>query len=351
MTPLPPRMRAVHQPDATSSTLILASTTVPQPTPGHVLVRVIATAPCYSELTWAAMNPEFFPADKEPIPGQDMAGIVVCAGNSDSRFKPGDEVFCRLDATRPGGLAEYTTALESELAHKPSFLSWIEAAATPLSALTAWQALFVHGGLDPAALLSEDPAEAAAAKERNTALRVLITAAGGSVGGFAIQFAAAAGAQAVVGVCSTGKVAGVLKLGATAVVDYHKESVAAWMAPDRGERRNEFDLVLDCVGGESAADLWEAVRDGGDFISISDMPDRLRPADNTKVLRKSQFFIVQSLGMQLAKIARVMATGCVRPLVDSVYEFEDFQAAFAHLDRRSANGKIVIRVSKLDKQG
>ncbi|KID86544.1 reticulon-4-interacting protein [Metarhizium guizhouense ARSEF 977] len=123
---LPASMRAVRQRDKLTPELALAQTPVPVPSqPADVLVEVAATALCYSELTWARQNPRFFPPDKEPVPGQDMPGTVVQVGpgsSSSSSFKPGDQVFCRIDATRAGGLRDYTLALESELALKPACL-------------------------------------------------------------------------------------------------------------------------------------------------------------------------------------------------------------------------------------
>lgn len=335
--PLPSTMRAVIQPSPTSSQLTLTHTPVPTPSPGQVLIKVIATAPCYSELTWLAQNPEFFPPDKELVPGQDVSGIVVRSA-PDSAFQPGDHVFCRLDATRPGGLRDYTIALESELAAKPASIDWVPATATPLSALTAWQALFEHGSLDSTALWGDE-----AATQRNKAKKVLITAAGGSVGGFAVQLAVAAGVSAVVGVCSGGKAARVTSLGAASIIDYTSISVLEWM--EKHGSAEEFDLVIDCVGGDTMTGLWAAVKDGGEFISVSDFPDRLRPQGCTKVLAKSEFFIVKSLGSQLTEIARLLENKVLQPLVDSVYEFDSFQGAFDKLDTRSAGGKIVIQVN------
>jgi NADPH:quinone reductase-like Zn-dependent oxidoreductase len=171
----------------------------------------------------------------------------------------------------------------------------------------------------------------------------LVTAAGGSVGGFAIQLAAAAGASAVVGVCSRDKAQQVQSLGATDVVDYKKQGIDAWVRENPQER--EFDLVVDCVGGDSMLGLWTAVKDGGGIISVCDMPDRLRPEGTAKQSATSKFFIVQSLGGQLADISRLLEQGRLKPLIDSVYEFDDYQKAFDKLDQRTARGKIVVKVS------
>ncbi|KAG5984973.1 hypothetical protein E4U55_002380 [Claviceps digitariae] len=335
---IPATMRTVRQLDKMAPDLVLIETPVPKLAhASDVLVKVAATAPCSGELDWVRRYPSVFPEDKEPVPGQDVAGTVVASGPN-SVFRPGDEVFCRIDASRPGGLREYTVALESELALKPASVDWISAAAVPLSALTAWQALFYYGGLENEALFGDQEA-----KERNAAKRVLITAAGGSVGGFAVQLAAASGVHMIVGVCGTDKVEQVLGLGATVVVDYKKQKLESWV--DENPEDREVDIVIDCVGGDTMTGLWRAIKDGGNFISISDSPDRMRPKGNTKRLNKSEFFIVKSLGSQLTEIAQLVGQGLIKPLVDSVFEFEDYQKAFDKLDQKSARGKIVIKVA------
>ncbi|KAG5952288.1 hypothetical protein E4U57_006256 [Claviceps arundinis] len=333
-------MRTVRQRDLLTPELILLNTPVPKLTQAseeEVLVKVAATALCSGELEWASRFPDIFPQDKKPVPGQDIAGTVVFSGPK-SAFRAGDEVFCRIDASRPGGMREYTVALESELALKPASMDWISAAATPLSALTAWQALFYHGSLEKDALFGDRQARA-----RNATKKILITAAGGSVGGFAVQFSVCSGAKLIVGVCGTDKVEQVLGLGATTVVDYKKQKLENWV--DENPKDREVDIVIDCAGGDTMAGLWRAIKDGGDFISISDVPDRLRPAENVKELKRSKFFIVSSLGSQLTEISQLLDHGLVKPLLDSVYAFEDYQQAFLKLDQGSAKGKIVIKVA------
>ncbi|KAG6077563.1 hypothetical protein E4U16_002167 [Claviceps sp. LM84 group G4] len=336
---IPATMRTVRQRDILAPELILLDTPVPKLTQAseEVLVKVAATALCSGELEWASRFPDIFPQDKEPVPGQDIAGTVVVSAPN-SAFRAGDEVFCRIDASRPGGMREYTVALESELALKPASMDWISAAATPLSALTAWQALFYHGSLEKDALFGDRQA-----RSRNATKKILITAAGGSVGGFAVQFSVCSGAETIVGICGTDKVEQVLGLGATMVVDYKKQKLENWV--DENPKDREVDIVIDCAGGDTMAGLWKAIKDRGDFISISDVPDRSRPQGNTKELKRSEFFIVNSLGSQLTEIAQLLDQGLVKPLVDSVYAFEDYQQAFLKLDRGSAKGKIVIKVA------
>ncbi|KAG6037497.1 hypothetical protein E4U41_005064 [Claviceps citrina] len=106
--------------------------------------------------------------------------------------------------------------------------------------------------------------------------------------------------------------------------------------PRAGHRRHRRGRLR---AGPGLRDLWRAVKDGGDLISVSDLPHRMRPEGCAKKLNRSEFFIVKSLGSQLTEIAHLVARGLVRPLVDSVYELEDYQKAFDKLDQRSARGK------------
>ncbi|RYP29798.1 hypothetical protein DL767_006539 [Monosporascus sp. MG133] len=334
---LPEKVKTILQPDIRTTKLILTETPFPRPLdPDDVLVRVHATAPCNGELMWAQMEPKLIPDNKLPVPCQDLAGTVVSA-QLDSGFAVGDDVFCRIDATRPGAGREYTIAKKRELAHKPKSLSWVDAAATPLSSLTAWQALFVHGTLDAAGIHGD-----AAAREQNGKQRVLITGAGGSVGGWAVQLAALAGAGVVVAVCGPDKEAAVKQLGATEALNYRETSVREWATTDAGR---QVDLVVDCIGGETLAGCWIPVREGGVMISVNTPPDMVKPAGLNKKLAKSLFFIVDPYGKNLKEIATLIEAGKVKPLVDSVWEMNDFQKAFERLEEGHAKGKIIIKIS------
>ncbi|KAK5655734.1 hypothetical protein OQA88_5271 [Cercophora sp. LCS_1] len=333
---LPPTMKSLLQPSRTSPTLI--KTTLPIPIPAHpsdILVRVHATCPCNGELTWAVAFPDSVPATKTLIPCQDLAGTVITAPSS-TGFNPGDRVYCRIDASRPGGASDYALARAEELAKIPDGLGWIEAAATPLSALTAWQALFEQGGLE------RDGIHGGEARKRNMGKRVLITGAAGGVGSWVVQFAKLAGAGGVVAVCGGDKEAAVRELGATEVVDYTKESVEDWVKKDKAR---EVDLVVDVVGGRTLAGCWAAVKEGGAMVSINTPPDIVKPEGLAKKAEKSLFFIVKPLGSNLAEIGELIALGKVKPVVDSVWEFDDFEKAFARLESGHAKGKIVIKVS------
>jgi len=334
---LPQTVKTVLQEDYASDVLTLKQTPLPVPSkPDEVLVKVHTTSPCKGELTWGRNFPGIAPPDKLPVVSQEISGQVVAAP-ANSNFKAGDEVYGRLDFSRAGGARQYTIAATTELALKPTTLSFIEAAATPLSALTAWQALFLHGTLDAAGLKGD-----ADARKRNADVRVLVTGAGGGVGRFALQLASLAGAGAVVAV--TGSDEEVLRsLGASDVVNYRKQSATAWAAEDPAR---ECQLVIDGAGGSSTADCWGAVREGGTFLCLAADPNASRPAGNEKKV-KASWFLVNSLGSNLVPVSELIDAGKLRPTVDSVFEFDDYAKAFERLESGKAKGKIVIKVDEL----
>jgi NADPH:quinone reductase-like Zn-dependent oxidoreductase len=334
----PATIKTIHQPDILSAGLILEETPLPKPShPEDVLVKVYAASPCNGELWWARDYPSIIPADREPVPCPDVAGTVVWAPET-SKFKPGDQVFARTEANRPGNGREYTLVRESELALKPRSFDWITAAATPLSALTAFQGIFTQGTLDAAALEGDEEA-----RTKNSKLRVLVTGAGGSVGGWAVQFAAAAGAGSIVAVSGPSGIELVKKLGATEIVDYTVQSVDEWAKANPSER--EVDLVFDCVGGASVKACWSAVKTGGVILTVVG-GDASKPDGMEKTVAKSAFFVVEPLGSQLAQIAKVIDAGKAHlaPLIDSVVQFSDFQKAFDLVASGRAKGKVIIKI-------
>ncbi|KAM7193786.1 Reticulon-4-interacting protein 1, mitochondrial [Naviculisporaceae sp. PSN 640] len=338
-TGLPKTMKSLLQPTRESTSLILTTSPLPQLThPDDVLIRVAAAAPCNGELLWARNFPDAIPASKELVPCQDLAGTVVSAPEN-SGFSAGDKVYCRIEADRPGAAREYATARVRELAKIPSSLGWVEAAATPLSALTAWQALFVQGGglLDAKGVRGDKEV-----RERNGKVRVLVTGAAGGVGSWAVQFASLAGAKGVVAVCGGDKESVVKELGANEVVNYRETSIEQWVGEDL--ERREVDLVVDMIGGASLRGCWTAVKNGGSLVSVNTPPDMVKPEGLQKEVH-SLFFIVEPLGSNLAEIGELIEAGKVRPLVDSVWEFDQFEKAFERLESGHAKGKIIIKVS------
>ncbi|EEH20938.2 hypothetical protein PABG_03169 [Paracoccidioides brasiliensis Pb03] len=321
-----PTARSLWQ-DVEKDTLTLIQRPIPvvKPNSEEHLVRVHATALCARELLWPKLFP--VPGKTEIIPGYDLAGTVVIAPES-SPFEVGDQVYARTNYERPGCARDYTIAVTSEIAHRPTNLSWAESATIPLSALTAWQALFVQGGLG-------GPENAA-----NKYKRVFITAASGGVGSWVVQLARIAGLR-VCASCGSENVEFVRGLGADEVVDYRTTTLTDWAAADD---KRKADLIIDCFGNETLKDAWGCVKDGGTLISIVQPPEEKKPANCTAKNVRNFFFIMEPNGTQLAKITDLVLQGKCHGVLDSTFELEEFENAFAKVDTRRAKGKVVLSV-------
>lgn len=342
---LPTIMKVVHQPDPQSSHLVLEEGPLPEiRRDDECLVRIHTACPCLGELYWQKYFPSFYPADYEAIPCTEAAGVIAQIPEngawSSSSFKVGDEVYFRLDVGQPGNLREYSVCRLAQLAHKPKNMSWVEAGATPLSSLTAWQGLFQHGDLNEKAIFGD-----AAARSANGKLSVLVTGASGVVGVWAVQLAALAGAGRIVGLCSGAEAANVRKFGATDIIDYKSQSVAEWAAEDStGER--QVDLVLDCVGGKTLASCWAVMKSGGTLLSVSGNPIDEKPAECTTQLKEAKWFLVEPKGVQLAEITKLVEDDKCVTKVDSAVSLADFQKAFDKVEERRAKGKVVVKITE-----
>jgi NADPH:quinone reductase-like Zn-dependent oxidoreductase len=327
-------MRGIIQPNANSKDLSL--TTLPTPTInpslGEHLIQVKACAPCAGELLWPKNFPP--PSPRELIPCPDVAGVII-SGPTDSPFQAGDEVFARTNYTRPGNARDLTVGVTGELAHKPKALSWVAAAAVPVSAETAWQILFIHAGI-----AAEAEVDFETAKEAWKGKRVLVTAASGGVGMWVVQLAALLGAE-VVGTCGAANVALVKALGAKEVLDYRSTNIREW-AEDPAKK---VDVVIDCIGRQSLEDAWWAVRNGGVVLSIFQPPKQVCPAEYKGTGVKDVFFVMEPVRRHLESIAKLIEVGSCRGMVDSVWPLEQYEEAFKRLDGGHARGKIVFDLS------
>lgn len=330
-------MKAVYQPDPTSTKLVLNNTPLPTPQqPEDCLIRVYTACPCLGELHWEKNFPHLFNADRERIPCTEAAGVIVTVPEGTTQFQPGDEVFFRLEPPMTGNLREYTIARLSQLAHKPKNVSWVNAGATPLSSLTAWQGVFDRGVLDPKAIFGDE-----GAKKANSKLRVLITGASGVVGSWAVQLASLAGAGEVIAYAGGSSAEHVRGLGATQVLDYKVVDLREWV-----KDHEPVDAIFDCVGGSTLESCWYAVKDGGVLLSVSGNPVECKPEGIEKTLKTAEWFLVEPKGSQLELIARLLGEGRCSTMVDSEVELEEFQAAFDKVEERKARGKVVIKVAK-----
>jgi len=271
------------------------------------------------------------------VVGHDMAGIVVATGPRVRRFKPGDEVYARPDDGRIGTFAQSIAIKEASLALKPRNLTMVEAAAIPLTALTAWQALVERAQL-------------------KKGQKVLIHAGSGGVGAFAIQLAHHLGAV-VATTTSAANAEWVKRLGADIVVDYRKDDFESVLSG--------FDVVLNTLGGDTLAKSLRVLKPGGKLISISGPPDpdfaqarglawplklamrmlsrRIRKAARLRGVDYS-FLFMRASGDQLREITALVESGAIRPVVDRVFPFESTNEALAYVETGRAKGKVVVEL-------
>jgi NADPH:quinone reductase-like Zn-dependent oxidoreductase len=256
---------------------------------------------------------------KEPpvILGWDISGRVDAVGEAVQQFKVGDEVFGMVNFPGHGkAYAQYVAAPEKHVALKPASISHQDAAATTLAALTAWQVLVQQAGLQ-------------------TGHRVLIHAAAGGVGHFAVQIAKHLGAY-VIGTASAKNIAFVQSLGADEVVDYTQTNFE--------EVLHDVDMVLDPLGGEVTRRSTMVVKEGGVIISIvGGVKDYLKPLLEEKNIRAANY-LVQSNGEDMQTLAKLLEQGAIKPVVSHQYAFEEMGAAHEQMETSRTKGKIIINV-------
>ncbi|MBT1710119.1 NADP-dependent oxidoreductase [Fulvivirgaceae bacterium PWU5] len=249
--------------------------------------------------------------------GWDIAGIVAAVGAGVITFRPGDVVFGMVNFPGHGqAYAEYVAAPANHLAHKPANISFEEAAAATLAPLTVWQAMANHPQVGPGK-------------------RVLIHAAAGGVGHFAVQLAKHRGAY-VIGTSSAANKDFVLGLGANEHIDYRAQPFEQVAGP--------VDFVLDTVGGDNIDRSLTIANRGGAIISI---PSGLSEAVVQKAKDKGvdgSFMLVQSNGVDLEAIAALLANGTLKAHVSQVFPFSEIGAAHLQVETGRTVGKIVIQV-------
>lgn len=249
------------------------------------------------------------------ILGWDISGVVTSSRSE--LFSPGDEVFGMVNFPGHGkAYAEYVAVPASQLAQKPGNIDHDQAAATTLAALTAWQALVTN-----AKIKAGD--------------RVLIHAASGGVGHFAVQLAKHLGAY-VVGTSSAANRDFVLSLGADEHIDYRSQQFE--------EVVNNIDFVLDTIGGENIDRSLEVIKPGGSLISI---PTGLSESVSEKAKAKNingYFILVQSSGEDMRSIAALLEKGIIRPFVSQRFAFEQMAEAHVQLESGRTVGKVIVEL-------
>lgn len=295
----------------------------PEIRPEEVLIQVKAIAvnpvDAFVRQHNFALRAFLQPKENEPvIPGWDISGIVVQIGEKVDGFQIGDEVFGMVNFAGHGkAYAEYAAAPASHLALKPQNITHEEAAASCLAALTAWQSLKTH----------------AKVKKGD---KVLIHAAAGGVGHYAVQMAKHLGAY-VLGTASSSNLDFVISLGADEFIDYTVEKFE--------DKVKDADIVLEALYGDHILRSLEAVKNGGTIISLLNM---LNEESVLEKIRKKDVFaykmIVNSNGNDMKEIAGLLADGIIKPYISHFYTFEDIPKAHTQIETGKTKGKIVITI-------
>ena len=259
---------------------------------------------------------------KSPSVGVDFAGEVEAAGANVTQFAPGDEVF----GGRTGAFAEYVSARKA-IALKPANLTFEEAAAVPVAAITALQGLRDRGALQPGQ-------------------SVLVNGASGGVGTFAVQIAKALGAAHVTGVCSTGKVELVRSLGADDVVDYTEQDFTR-----SGQR---YDVLLDIAGNRSFSECRRVLSRTGRLVIVggpkankllAPLPHMVGTVVASLIRRQKAIAFIAKLNREdLVVLRDLLEAGKIVPTIDRQYTLDEVPEALRYLGEGHAPAKVVITV-------
>ncbi len=300
----------------------------PIPKDDQVLVKIKAAS--VNALDWHFLRADpfvmrFFSGllkPKKTILGADIAGTVDSVGSKVQRLKPGDEVFGNLFSSGLGGFAEYACGREETLALKPTALPFEEAAAVPVAAVTALQALRDHGHIQ-------------------RGQKVLINGAAGGVGTFAVQIAKAFGAE-VTAVCSPRSLDMVRSIGADHVIDYTKE--------DFTKNGQSYDLILAANGYHPILDYKRALSPRGTYVMSGGSGAQaaqamfLGPWISMTGNKKMANMMAKSNQKDLIFLKEMLEDGKIKPVIDRRYPLSEVAQAIRYLEEGHARGKVVITV-------
>ncbi len=325
---IPSTMRAFIQDRyGPAEILHLREIETPRPGEGQVLIRVKAASLNIYDWHMTTGTPYMvrmmagFTKPKNPVAGADVAGIVVEVGQGVSAFAVGDEVFGEVG----GSFAEYARASERALVHKPANVTFQQAAAAPMAALTALQGLRDHGRLQ-------------------AGQKVVVNGASGGVGTMAVQIAKALGAE-VTAVCSTTKVDTARELGADRVIDYTKD--------DYTELVREQHILFDNAGDRPWSETSRVLTDEGIMVTITGPKHSLFGPLRNLAFRKLQsrrggrdftWFTAQVKREDLEYLGGLLQSGTLQPVIEKEYPLEQVPDALRYLGEGHARGKLVITV-------
>ena len=303
----------------------------PVPADDEVLVEVHAVSVNAADLHLLRADPFLirlssgFLKPKHTILGSDIAGRVEAVGSSVTQFKPGDEVFGDISACGWGGFAEYACVRENALVLKPTNLSFEQAAAVPMAAVTALQGIRHAGQIRPGQ-------------------KVLINGASGGVGTFAVQLVKSFGAE-VTAVCSTRNLETARSIGADHVIDYTKEDFAT--------NGQQYDLILAANGDRSISDYKRALSPTGVYVQTGGSMGQMTQAmiqgpwiSMTGSKKMGNMGVAKPNQSDLVFIKELLESGKVKPVIDRCYPLSEVPEALRYLEEGHARGKVVITVAQ-----
>ena len=284
----------------------------PEPGPHQVLVRVHAAG--VNPADWKLREGQFGEVPFPAIMGNDFSGEIEALGPDVTEFRVGEAVFGSV-AEESGSYAEYCLAPTSQIIEKPASLDHIQAAAVPVPAMTAWQALF-------------DEAKLRAGQ------KILIHAAAGGVGNFAVQFAKWKGAY-VIGTASAANADLVRQLGAHEVIDYRTTKFEDVV--------QDADVVFDTIGGETQERSWKVLNRGGVLVSIVQPPS----AETASARGVRGVFMREDAKRndELIQIAKLLASGQIKISVETILPLSEARKAQELSQSGHAQGKIVLTIT------
>lgn len=309
-------------------TLELKEVEKPVPKVDEVLVKIHAASVNYGNIVLLRGKP--YPArlafglrkPKFPIPGGDMAGTIEAVGEKVTEFKVGDEVYGDLSSCGWGTFAEYVTAPEKAIAHKPRNLSFQDAAAVPMAATTALQAIRDIGIV-------------------TAGQKVLIHGGSGGVGTFAVQIAKAFGAE-VTTVVSTRNVDIAHALGSDYVMDYMKEKL--------DNKEQLYDLVIGINGSQRLSTYKHILQSGGRFIHVGGADSQMYqtmiigPLISMTGNKKFTTFMQRPKQGDLIRMKELIEAGRVKPVIDRSFPLQEVPRALKYFEEGHSQGKVVITI-------
>jgi NADPH:quinone reductase-like Zn-dependent oxidoreductase len=296
-----------------ASVLSYEDAPVPEIGPDDILIKIHAAG--VNPIDWKKREgyTDFLAYHNPGILGWDVSGTVEEMGPLVTRFKIGDSVFSNPTPTRDGGYAEYIAVHSFEVVHAPQKISLEQAAAVPLASQTAWTALFEKANL-------------------KSGQSVLIHAASGGVGSFAVQLAKMAGAY-VIGTCSKKNIDLVKSLGADEVIDYQTE--------DFSTKVKNADVVFDTIGGETQLKSFNVLKKGGVLVSAVGITD---PNAADKYGVRAIAFSMVTCGSRLEEIAGLIDKGLLKVIIDKTFPLSEVKEAHRLSESHHARGKIILKI-------